>query len=150
MSCAFGFDVGSRLTGVAIGNTITDSARGLTTIAVLDDGPDWNRIDALRQEWLPDTLIVGLPLALDGTEQPASRRARRFAAQLQQRYKLPVVLVDERHSSREAAKRFAGARAAGLKKRRDAAHIDAEAAAVILERWLAGIGLITTDHATPR
>ncbi len=150
MSCAFGFDVGSRLTGVAIGNTFTAGARGLTTIAVRDDGPDWNRIDALRLEWLPDTLIVGLPLALDGTEQPASRRARHFAVQLQQRYNLPVVLVDERHSSQEAAKRFARARAAGLKKRRDAAGIDAEAAAVILERWLTGIGLITTDHATTR
>jgi putative Holliday junction resolvase len=47
-----------------------------------------------------------------------------------------VVLVDERHSSQEAAQRFAAARAVGLKRRRDAANIDAEAAAVILERWL--------------
>jgi len=47
-----------------------------------------------------------------------------------------VLFVDERHSSREAADRFAAARAAGLRRRRDAATIDAEAAAVILERWL--------------
>ena len=139
MSCVFGFDVGSRLTGVAIGNTFTASARALTTVTVRDDGaPDWQRLDALRQEWQPDTLVVGLPLTLDGAEQPASRRARQFATQLQQRYSLPVVLVDERHSSQEAAQRFAAARAVGLKRRRDAAGIDAEAAAVILERWLAG------------
>jgi putative Holliday junction resolvase len=139
MSCVFGFDVGSRLTGVAIGNTFTASARALTTVTVRDDGtPDWQRLDALRQEWQPDTLVVGLPLTLDGAEQPASRRARQFAAQLQQRYSLPVVLVDERHSSQEAAQRFAAARAVGLKRRRDAADIDAEAAAVILERWLGG------------
>ncbi len=136
MSCVFGFDVGSRLTGIAIGNTFTASARALTTVAVRDDGPDWNRLDALRQEWLPDTLVVGLPLTLEGAEQTASRRARDFAAQLVQRYGLPVVFVDERHSSQEAAQRFAAARAAGLKRRRDAAGIDAEAAAVILERWL--------------
>lgn len=139
MSCVFGFDVGSRLTGVAIGNTFTASARALTTLTVRDDGnPDWQRLDTLRQEWQPDTLVVGLPLTLDGAEQPASRRARQFATQLQQRYSLPVVLVDERHSSQEAAQRFAAARAVGLKRRRDAAGIDAEAAAVILERWLAG------------
>lgn len=139
MSCVFGFDVGSRLTGVAIGNTFTASARALTTVTVRDDGtPDWQRLDALRQEWQPDTLVVGLPLTLDGAEQPASRRARQFAAQLQQRYSLPVVLVDERHSSQEAAQRFAAARAVGLRRRRDAADIDAEAAAVILERWLGG------------
>lgn len=138
MSCVFGFDVGSRLTGVAIGNTLTASARVLATLTVRDDGnPDWQRLDTLRREWQPDTLVVGLPLTLDGAEQPASRRARRFAAQLQQRYGLPVVLVDERHSSQEAAQRFAAARAAGLKRRRDAADIDAEAAAVILEHWLA-------------
>lgn len=137
MSCVFGFDVGSRLTGVAIGNTFTASARALTTIQVREDGPDWTRLDALHREWQPDTLVVGLPLTLDGTEQPASRRARRFADQLQQRYNLPVVLVDERHSSQEAAQRFAAARSVGLRRRRDAADIDAEAAAVILERWLA-------------
>ncbi len=137
MSCVFGFDVGSRITGVAIGNTFTASARALTTVSVREGEPDWSRLDNLHQEWLPDTLVVGLPLTLEGAEQPASRRARRFAEQLRLRYKLPVVLVDERHSSQEAARRFASARAAGLKRRRDAAEIDAEAAAVILDHWLA-------------
>ncbi|NMW25107.1 Holliday junction resolvase RuvX, partial [Rhodanobacter denitrificans] len=70
MSCVFGFDVGSRLTGVAIGNTFTASARALTTLTVRDDGnPDWQRLDMLRHEWQPDTLVVGLPLTLDGAEQ---------------------------------------------------------------------------------
>ena len=39
MSYAFGFDVGSRLTGVAIGNTFTADARALGTVTVNDDGP---------------------------------------------------------------------------------------------------------------
>ncbi|GAB2557497.1 Holliday junction resolvase RuvX [Rhodanobacter koreensis] len=149
MSCVLGFDVGSRLTGVAIGNAFTASARGLTTVAVKDGEPDWQQLDGLRREWLPDTLIVGLPLALDGGEQAASRNARRFAVQLQQRYGLPVVLVDERHSSQEAAQRFAAARAAGLKRRRDAATIDAEAAAIIVERWLGGADALPADVITP-
>jgi putative holliday junction resolvase len=136
MNCVLGFDVGSKLTGVAVGNRFTTSARALTTIAVRDGEPDWHRLDALHKEWLPDTLIVGLPLTLDGGEQPASRAARRFAGQLQKRYGLPVAFVDERHSSQDAAERFAEARAAGLKRRRDAVTIDAEAAAVIVERWL--------------
>ena len=136
MSCVLGFDVGSRLTGVAIGNRLTATARALDVVAMRDGQPDWNRLDALQREWQPDTVVVGLPLTLDGTEQPASRRARAFASQLGQRYGLPVRLVDERHSSREAAQRFAAGRAAGLRRRRDAAGIDAEAAAVILERWL--------------
>jgi putative Holliday junction resolvase len=145
VSCVLGFDVGSRLTGVAIGHAFTANARGLATISMRDGEPDWVRLDGLRGEWLPDTLVVGLPLTLDGGEQPASRNARRFAKQLRQRYGLPVVLVDERHSSQEAAQRFAAGRAAGLKRRRDAAAIDAEAAAVIVERWLNGAAMLFPD-----
>ena len=136
MSCVLGFDVGSRLTGVAVGNQITASARALATLPMRDDAPDWQQLDALQRTWLPHTLVVGLPLTLDGAEQPASRRARHFAQLLQARYALPVALVDERDSSREAAQRFAAGRAAGVRRRRDAAAIDAQAAAVILERWL--------------
>ena len=51
--------------------------------------------------------------------------------------------------SREAAARFAGARAAGLRRRRDGAQIDAEAAAVILERWLAAADLAQPPLSSP-
>jgi putative Holliday junction resolvase len=136
MSCVFGFDVGSKLIGVAVGNRVTTSARAIATIAMRDEAPDWAALDALRSEWLPESFVVGLPLTLDGEEQPSSKRARRFAERLRERYRLPVIMVDERHSSLEAAERFAQARSAGLKRRRDAAQLDAEAAAVILERWL--------------
>ena len=136
MSCVLGFDVGSKLIGVAVGNRLTASARALATVPMRDDAPDWATLDALRSEWLPESFVVGLPLALDGAEQAASKRARRFAERLRERYRVPVDLVDERHSSQEAAQRFAQARASGLKRRRDAAQLDAEAAAVILERWL--------------
>ncbi|OOG59162.1 Holliday junction resolvase RuvX [Rhodanobacter sp. B05] len=148
MSCVLGFDVGSRLTGVAIGNRLTATARALTTVPVHDDRPDWARLDTLRREWQPDILVVGLPLTLEGAEQPASRRARDFGARLQQRYRLPVIFVDERHSSQEAARRFAAGRAAGLRRRRDAASIDAEAAAVILEHWLAEAA-VPADNQSP-
>lgn len=148
MSCAFGFDVGSKVIGVAVGNALTANARALGIVAMRGGSPDWPALDALRAQWLPDTLVVGLPLALDGGEQPSSQRARRFAEQLKTRYGSAVALVDERHSSREAARRFAGARAAGLKRRRDAALLDAEAAAVILERWFAQIPFGLSIQAT--
>jgi len=51
-----------------------------------------------------------------------------------------VLLVDERSSSVEAARRFAVDRAEGRKRRRDAANLDAVAAAVIIERWLSAPG----------
>ena len=69
--------------------------------------------------------------------QPIRARAHAFARELQQRYRVPVVLVDERSSSIEAAQRFAGERAEGRSRRKDAAALDAVAAAIIVERWLA-------------
>jgi putative Holliday junction resolvase len=62
--------------------------------------------------------------------------ARGFAAELQRRYQLQVVMVDERYSSLEAASRLQVARESGLRKRRVVkADVDAAAACVILERW---------------
>lgn len=132
-----GFDVGARRIGVAVGSAFGTGARALAVVDVHGGSPDWNAIDRLREEWRPDGLVVGDPMTLDGGDQPIRQRAHAFARQLAQRYGLPVVLIDERSSSVEAAQRFAVDRAAGRKRRRDAAALDAVAAAVIIERWLA-------------
>ena len=131
-----GFDVGSRRIGVAVGNTVSGSARELGVLDVREAGPDWPALDRWMKDWRPDALVVGDPATLDGGDQPARQAARGFARQLAKRYGLPVQQVDERRSSVEAAQRFAAARAAGAKKRSDAATLDALAAVVILERWL--------------
>jgi len=131
-----GFDFGKRLIGVAVGNRLT-GARALATVDHGDTEPDWRRIDALISEWRPACLIVGLPLSLDGNEQPMSRAARAFGAALEARYALAIQFVDERHTSNEAARRFAARRAEGKARRKDAAALDAIAAEIILESWLA-------------
>jgi putative Holliday junction resolvase len=129
------FDVGARRIGIAVGNSVSMSARELGVLDVRDGSPDWDRLDRWVREWKPDALVVGDPATLDGGEQPARARARAFAAGLAKRYGLPVGQVDERTSSIEAAQRFAAGRAAGARRRRDAARLDALAAVVILERW---------------
>ena len=131
-----GFDVGSRRIGVAVGSGL-GGARALAVVDVHAAGPDWNALERLRREWRPGGLVVGDPMTLDGEDQPARRRARAFAHELRARWSLPVAMVDERSSSVEAAQRFARDRAAGKRRRRDAENLDAAAAAVIIERWLA-------------
>lgn len=135
-STVLGFDVGSRRIGVAIGSSFGMNARALAVIDVHAAGPDWTALDRLFKNWHPQGMIVGDPLTLDGEDQPNRKRARAFARQLQQRYKVPVLMIDERSSSVEAARRFAVERSEGRKRRRDAASLDAVAAAVIIERWL--------------
>lgn len=136
MNRILGFDVGTRLIGVAVGNTLTASAQPVAVVKVRDRQPDWAQLDTLLRQWQPETLVIGLPLARDGSEQPMTRHARRFAAAIGERSQLPVHMHDERHSSQEAARRFAHGRATGTRRRRDADMLDAMAAVVILESWL--------------
>lgn len=135
-----GFDVGARRIGVAVGSPYGLGARALAVVGVHEDRIDWGALDRLLKEWRPDGLVVGDPLTLDGGDQPARARARAFALELKARYRLPVAMVDERASSIEAAQRFAEDRAGGRRRRRDAANLDAVAAAVIVERWFAAPG----------
>ena len=131
-----GFDFGKRLIGVAVGNRLT-GARAIATVTNSTE-PDWQRLDALISEWRPAGVVVGLPLQMDGSEQAITHAARRFGATLAERYALPLHFADERLSSVEASRRFAARRASGAARRKDAAALDAIAAEVILETWLAG------------
>ncbi|TWG92260.1 putative Holliday junction resolvase [Luteimonas sp. J16] len=135
-----GFDVGARRIGVAIGSPYGAGARALAVVDVHDDRIDWAAVDRLHREWRPDGMVVGDPMTLDGGDQPIRARARAFATELKARYRVPVAMVDERSSSIEAAQRFAADRAEGRRRRRDAASLDAVAAAVIVERWFAAPG----------
>ena len=140
MVSVLGFDVGARRIGVAVGNSLTGSARAVAVIEVGEAGIDWARVVALVREWKPDRLVVGDPLTVDGEPQPATHFARRFATEVSERTQLPLAMVDERYSSLEADRRFAERRKAGTAKRRDAAALDAVAAEIIVERFLQGLG----------
>lgn len=123
------FDFGTKRIGVAAGQTITAGSTALMVIKVHNNRPDWSAISAVLKEWEPDSLVVGLPTNEDGSNTTVSARTRRFARQLEGRYHLPVIMLDERLSSYEARARCAG--------KEPRSGIDAVAAQVILESWLA-------------
>jgi putative holliday junction resolvase len=130
------FDFGRRRIGVACGDTISRTAAPLNAVPADARGPRWEMIDTLVREWQPSLIVVGLPYNVDGSDSTLTSAAREFAAALERRCRLRVVLVDERYSSREAEARLKSAREAGLRRRRVAkADVDAAAACVILERW---------------
>ncbi|MGA9854033.1 MAG: Holliday junction resolvase RuvX [Gammaproteobacteria bacterium] len=131
---ALAFDFGLRRIGVAVGQNITGSATPVGLINAVDGVPDWPAIDRFIQEWKPDLLVVGLPYTMDGSEQEISRRARRFAGDLEHRYPQPVRTVDERLSSHEAQARLKELRQQGRRRIRPG-DIDCVAACVILESW---------------
>jgi putative Holliday junction resolvase len=124
------FDYGERFVGVAVGETGVRVAHPLTTIDTRVAAARLQAIAALVAEWRPTQLVVGLPLGLAGDRHALTRRAERFARQLEARFRLPVALVDERLSSAEAADRL---RAAGRGGRRGKHLVHPVAAQVILQ-----------------
>jgi putative holliday junction resolvase len=116
------FDFGTQRTGVAVGNALLGTALPLKTLREQGDRR-FEAIARLIAEWRPDALVVGVPFHPDGAEHDNTRRARRFARQLQGRFRLPVHEVDERWTSTAAAES-------------GAADLDAAAAALILDQYL--------------
>ena len=124
------FDYGTRSIGVAIGNTITHNARPLTTIVNRDGQSHLIEIDQLVARWQPRALIVGLPFNMDGSNSAMTNISQKFADTLQQRFPIPVQMMDERLSSRAARETLGHGRTVQRE------HIDAHAAAIILTDWL--------------
>jgi len=131
-----GFDFGTRHIGIAVGQTITATATALTTISAKHGHPRWQDITTLVTQWQPDALVVGIPLNMDGTTQPLTKLAERFAAQCQTRYDLPVYHVDERLTTTAAKQQlFTAGGYQALQK----SAIDSTAAKIIVESWLATV-----------
>lgn len=130
-----GFDFGLCRIGVAVGNRLLDSARPLTTLQH-SGTPDWGRVETLVREWRPAALVVGIPVLMDGSEQPITQAARQFAEELARRFELPVHTADERLSSVAAGETLKAERQAGRKRRIRKEEKDSMAASIILRDWM--------------
>jgi len=115
-------DFGLKRTGFAVGNRLLRTAQPQGTIKAEGDAR-FVKIAAQLKTWQPDALVVGVPFHPDGAAHENTARARRFARQLQGRFRLPVFEVDERYSTTEALSE-------------GAPDADAAAACIILEQFL--------------
>lgn len=128
-----GFDFGMKRIGVAVGQTVTQTARPLNTLQAKQGVPHWKEVDKLIKTWQPVALVVGIPLNMEGTEQPLTLAAKQFADTLSTRYHLPVHGMDERLSTKDARERLF---AAGGYKALQNGQVDSIAAQLILQNWL--------------
>jgi putative Holliday junction resolvase len=133
---AIAIDHGTRRTGFAA----TDPLRIATTLLAswhgAGDAPELlEHIGGLLAERDVGTLVVGLPLDMDGGEGPRAAEVRAFARRLAQRFPaLEVVTWDERLTTKEAE---ALMREAGVARRDRRGERDAWSALVILRDWIA-------------
>ena len=111
------FDFGTKRIGVAVGNSITGTARALTTLHEVPNEQRYTAIAALIREWQPAALVVGLPSHDDGSPHELTRLCRRFAQRLKGRFNLPAILVDERYTSAAASSQLTEAGVYGIKQK---------------------------------
>ncbi len=128
------FDFGERRTGIALGQSITGSARPLTTITSLNKQPNWPQIEDLIKQWQPTHLIVGIPDDID-ENKALRKKINRFCSELATNFHLPVVTHDETLTSDEAYLHLKNKRrhSKGKIAKQD---IDQIAAAILLESWM--------------
>ena len=126
---ALGIDPGDARIGVAATDPFGILAHPVETI-------DIRKVDLVAQRGIR-TLVVGLPLRIDGSAGSAALKVRAFAARLAARVpELPLVFTDEAYTTQDAAAKL---HAAGRNAKRQKAVIDQAAAVVILEAWMAGL-----------
>ena len=130
------FDFGEKRIGVATGETMLKAAHALTTIAAEENEKKFNQIGQLITEWRPSLLVVGLPMHMDGEAHLMTQLAKKFAQRLEGRFNLPVMMVDERLSTAEAAQNL---RDAGIVGGKQKAMLDAVAAQSILQSYFDGL-----------
>lgn len=146
-----GFDYGTKHIGVAVGQELTGTSTPLATLPSRNENPDWDAITRLIEDWRPTALVVGIPLNMDGTEQPMTQAAQRFARRLEGRYRLPVHLADERLSSVEAGRLLHERGAdAGTRRSRRRRELDEVAAHLILQTFFSQHGQNESPHRDAR
>ena len=94
-----GFDFGLKHLGIAVGQTVTGTASGLSTLKARNGKPNWSEIDELLVQYRPIAIVVGLPLNMDRSDSHISQRASAFAQRIARHAHLPTYLADERLSS---------------------------------------------------
>ncbi|CAL1329066.1 Holliday junction resolvase RuvX [Candidatus Providencia siddallii] len=126
------FDYGTKSIGVAVGQSITKTGNALPSLKFNNKLRCWEKIEFLIKEWQPQTIIVGIPYNMDGTEQKMTNLSRKFANKIYTFFGVKVDLHDERLTTIEAKSILFeqnGYRA--LNKGR----IDSISAVLILESW---------------
>jgi putative Holliday junction resolvase len=126
-------DLGRRRIGVAVTDAASMGAHPVGIVERCSLKNDLEAIAAMIRDRGVSTIVVGLPLNMDGSEGPAALSARRFAASIADALGVTVEMFDERLTSFEARERLAEMPA---KKGARKTALDALAAVVILEGWM--------------
>jgi putative Holliday junction resolvase len=132
-------DVGDKHIGVALSDELGITARGLDTIQSVSLKRDAAKITALVDEWIVTTVVIGLPLNLDGTDSIQTTKVREFGKKVSNmlrstaRGHIDVVFHDERFTTIIAERVLIDA---DISRAKRADMIDKQSAIVIAQSYL--------------
>ena len=128
-------DLGEKRVGIAVSDALSISITRLAALARTNWKQMLRDVDDLVRRFDAQTVVIGLPLRLNGSAGDSAMEARRVAQKFAQSLAVPVYLQDERLSSAEAEQNL---RQDGHSRDQIAGLVDSEAAAVILRDFLEG------------
>lgn len=129
-----GLDYGDKRIGVAVSDEMGWTAQGVKFIERKSLEKDLNEIDAVMKEFgNVGSIVVGMPFNMDGSEGERVDLTRKFIVKLENRFKLPIIEVDERWSTMEAEKFLVSADVSRKKRK---GKVDQIAASFILQTYL--------------
>ena len=131
-----GLDFGAKTVGVAVSDPLMITAQGIEVIHRKSENKlrqTYARIEELAVEYEVGRFVVGLPKNMNATEGERAQKSREFAANLERRCAIPVVMWDERLTTVSADRILDEA---GVKQQDRKQHIDAIAASFILQSYM--------------
>lgn len=135
-----GLDVGTKTVGVAVSDPLGVIATGVTTIDRVGIRKDTGKVIDYIKEYGCETVVIGLPLSLDGEDSVQTQKVRDFRTMLENKLrssgplsKVKVEWQDERYSTVEAEEVLIEANMSREDRKKI---IDRQAAIVILQRYL--------------
>jgi putative Holliday junction resolvase len=138
-----GVDLGSKTIGLAISDVERRLASPLKTLVRGAFAKDADALTAILSEFAIAGIVLGLPLGLDGRDNPRAQSTRAFARNLSTRAGLPIVLWDERFSTAVVTRSLI---ANDVSRARRAQIVDKMAAAYILQGALDRLGGLTSPQ----
>ncbi|MDO4546325.1 MAG: Holliday junction resolvase RuvX [Bacillota bacterium] len=132
-------DVGDKTIGVAVSDALNITAQGITTIERVGIRKDAGKVMDYIKEYDCDTVVIGLPKRLDGTDSPQTEKVYEFKTMLENKMRsagmadVAVTFYDERLTTVMAEKVLIDADVSRSKRKKV---IDKQAAVLILQGYL--------------
>ena len=132
-------DVGDKTIGVAVSDALNITAQGITTIERVGIRKDAGKIMDYIREYDCDTVVIGLPKKLDGTDSPQTEKVYEFKTMLENKMRssgmgnIKIVYYDERLTTVMAEKVLIEA---DIRRNKRKQVIDKQAAVIILQSYL--------------